>query len=195
MSTYCVCSPIRRVCRLFYTIVQERFPEFSVKAIGSFFMLRFCCPSIVAPESFGIIEQTPNPDTRRVLVLVAKVLQNVANGVEFGFKESYMEPLNPFIRSNLTPTFAFFESLASPLEDETPHPISVTHEDVFFDLLNVHKTFTMYIEKILASPDDRSEKAKVTRDFLLLLNSSPDTSDLTSNPAKDIGRNQARDGS
>ena len=49
----------------------------------------------------------------RTLLLVSKVLINLANHVEFGLKEPYMEPLNDFIRPNLNAARAFITSLAS----------------------------------------------------------------------------------
>jgi len=41
----------------------------------------------------------PKKDSHRGLVLVAKVLQNLANGVDFK-KEPFMEPLNSFLVDN-----------------------------------------------------------------------------------------------
>lgn len=35
---------------------------------------------------------------RRALILISKVVQNVANEVEFGDKEAYMMPMNGFIK-------------------------------------------------------------------------------------------------
>lgn len=50
------------------------------------------------------------PENRRILVLVAKVLQNLANGVEFLQKEVYMQPMNSFIAKNYPLVQKFFQS-------------------------------------------------------------------------------------
>jgi NADH:ubiquinone oxidoreductase subunit F (NADH-binding) len=53
-------------------------------------------------------------ECRRGLVLVSKVIQNLANGVEFGEKEQHMTRINRFIASNMVCAEAFFEVLSKP---------------------------------------------------------------------------------
>lgn len=50
--------------------------------------------------------------TRRSLVMVAKCLQNLANLVEFGGKEPYMEVVNPFILKNKERMVVFLDQLS-----------------------------------------------------------------------------------
>lgn len=45
------------------------------------------------------------------MILVSKVLQNLANGVEFGSKESHMVALNDFILENMPTVHSFFDNL------------------------------------------------------------------------------------
>lgn len=49
---------------------------------------------------------------RRSLVMVAKCLQNLANLVEFGGKEPYMEVVNPFILKNKERMVVFLDQLS-----------------------------------------------------------------------------------
>jgi len=72
--------------------VQRKFPGHSV--LSSLFFLRFLCPAIVRCESFMQIEPL-SIDERRAMVLVTKILQAIANGVEM--KEAHLANLNPFI--------------------------------------------------------------------------------------------------
>lgn len=69
-------------------------------AVSGFFFLRFVCPAITSPEAHGLVHKTPSPGARRALVLVAKLLQNLASGVLFGQKEPHMCRVNRFIRGN-----------------------------------------------------------------------------------------------
>jgi len=55
-----------------------------------------------------------SPDCRRGLVLVSKVIQNLANGIAFGEKEQHMTITNSFISSNMICAEAFFEFLSKP---------------------------------------------------------------------------------
>lgn len=45
-------------------------------------------------------------------MLIAKVLQNTANGVQFGGKEEYMAPLNDFVTSNISVLFSFLDKVS-----------------------------------------------------------------------------------
>lgn len=78
--------------------VLQRFPEMEDKVVGGFFFLRFICPALVAPEQWGLVAGPPSQGMRRALILISKVVQNVANEVEFGDKEAYMMPMNGFIK-------------------------------------------------------------------------------------------------
>ena len=90
----------RKVCGFLKLAVEQKFPESSTTAIGGFMFLRFFCPALVSPESFGLLRSVP-PYARRALVLVTKVLQNLAN--QQPFKEQYMAPLNAsFLEPNTT---------------------------------------------------------------------------------------------
>jgi hypothetical protein len=72
-------------------------------AVAGYIFLRFFCPAIAMPGKFqltGTPEQDIKPLTRqqsRGLLLIAKILQNLANGTHF--TEECMEPLNSWIDS------------------------------------------------------------------------------------------------
>ncbi|KNC47712.1 C2 domain-containing protein [Thecamonas trahens ATCC 50062] len=74
------------------------FPERRSIALGTFFFIRFICPAIAQPEAYGLVREVPSSDLRRLLVLVAKTLQNLANGTMFVEKE--LDAMNVFIDSN-----------------------------------------------------------------------------------------------
>lgn len=56
--------------------------------------------------------EPPPPAASRSLVMIAKCLQNLANLVEFGAKESYMEVVNPFILKNKERMVVFLDHLS-----------------------------------------------------------------------------------
>ena len=80
-------------------------------AVSGFIFLRFICPAIVSPENYGLIPHQLNPQQRRSLILISKVLQNLANGVRFGNKEAFMTPANSFLEENETLMISYLESL------------------------------------------------------------------------------------
>lgn len=59
--------------------------------VASLYFLRFVIPALVSPRAFRVIDVDPPVEMQRALVLVGKVLQCTASGVEFdGSKEIYM---------------------------------------------------------------------------------------------------------
>ncbi|KAI9744970.1 MAG: Ras GTPase activating protein ira2, partial [Claussenomyces sp. TS43310] len=94
--------------------VMTRFPEAKFTAVGAFVFLRFFCPAIVAPEVEGLITSPPSKEIRRGLLLIAKVVQNLANNVLFGAKESYMFPLNDFLTQHIYRVTTFLREISVP---------------------------------------------------------------------------------
>ena len=82
------------------------------RAVSGFIFLRLLCPAILNPRQFNLISEPPSPAANRSLVMVAKCLQNLANLVEFGVKESYMEVVNPFILKNKERMVVFLDHLS-----------------------------------------------------------------------------------
>ncbi|KCV69132.1 hypothetical protein H696_04547 [Fonticula alba] len=62
--------------------VMSRFPN-DAKAhytcVGGFVFLRLLCPALLSPRSFGLVTEQPDDRATRALMLIAKVVQNVAN--------------------------------------------------------------------------------------------------------------------
>lgn len=81
-------------------LAGQKFPVARLKSVGAILFLRFFCPAVIAPDGFGYVPGPPPPAVRRVLTLVAKPIQNLANQVEFGSKEQFMLPFNEFVKAN-----------------------------------------------------------------------------------------------
>ena len=91
---------MRRICLFLQNAVSAKFPTVGTTPTNSYLFLRFLNPAVSAPEAFGLVPSPPTRDERRQLILVTKVLQNLANGVLFGTKERFMVQLNPFLTTN-----------------------------------------------------------------------------------------------
>eukprot|EP01137_Pigoraptor_chileana_P018881 Opistho-2@79062 len=109
-------AQLREMCHHLSMEVKKRFPSSTTKAVGGFLFLRLFCPAIVLPEYFGLVAATqlPSPNARRTLILSTKVLQNLANGVEYGSKEAFMVPFNKFIVDKRQAADSYFDSFATP---------------------------------------------------------------------------------
>lgn len=102
---------IREIANTLQVAVLKRFPNSKYSAIGGFFFLRFVCPAVLAPELCDVTFSTEERKSalRRPLVLVAKVLQQIANDQKFN--EPYMEPLNELISKWTVKVHQFFDLL------------------------------------------------------------------------------------
>lgn len=84
--------------------------------IGGFLMLRYIAPALVTPEAFGLLgpDEVPSPRARSNLILIAKVLQNISNGLTFETtkKEEHMKPLDDFVRAQFKLMELHYQSIA-----------------------------------------------------------------------------------
>ncbi|KAH9893762.1 hypothetical protein F4778DRAFT_772513 [Xylariomycetidae sp. FL2044] len=104
----------RKICSIIAAAVMPRFQEAKYTAVGAFIFLRFFCPAIVAPEAERLVNTPPSKEMRRGLLLIAKVIQNLANNVLFGAKEPYMYPLNDFLTQNIYKVTTFLREISVP---------------------------------------------------------------------------------
>ena len=113
---------VRWLCSQLDTMARERFQDATeaqiASIIGGLFFLRFVNPIIVAPDGNSIVSAKPSKTARRNLMLVAKVMQNLSNGIAFGSKEEYMQDFNPFLEEMRPRVMALFAALID-VEDIT----------------------------------------------------------------------------
>ncbi|XP_037791195.1 neurofibromin-like isoform X4 [Penaeus monodon] len=127
---------LRSMCHCLYQVLSKRFPQFpqnNIGAVGTVIFLRFINPAIVSPCETGILDSQPCGQVKRGLMLMSKILQNIANHVEFS-KEQHMLPFNDFLRQHFEGARRFFIQIASDCEsvEQTSHSIS------FISDANVH---------------------------------------------------------
>lgn len=85
------------ICSLIREIVGAKFSNWKI-AIGGFLFLRLYCPVIfLPPDDFGYDLDHTKADAKRTLVLVSKILQNMAN-FNYNSQDMVMKPFNSFIQ-------------------------------------------------------------------------------------------------
>ncbi|RWS09353.1 neurofibromin-like protein, partial [Dinothrombium tinctorium] len=144
---------LRSMCHCLYQVLNKRFPNFphNISAVGTVIFLRFINPAIgkinqiliqaqnypffiVSPYEMGIVDKQPNSKVKRGLMLMSKILQNIANHVEFS-KEQHMLPFNDFLRSNFEAGRRWVMQITSDCET-VDHQAS--HNLSFISDANVH---------------------------------------------------------
>ncbi|XP_061427028.1 ras GTPase-activating protein 1 isoform X4 [Lethenteron reissneri] len=149
--------------------VQEKWPAnetMRTRVVSGFVFLRLICPAILTPKAFGIISDPPSPTAVRTLLLAAKSLQNLANLVEFGAKEAYMEGVNPFIKHNRQRMVTFLDKLANVQElcDSPEH----FKTDVSRDLAALHNVCVCHLDELRTLSNERGVQQHALKKLLAI---------------------------
>lgn len=126
-------APLREIFVEIDQSVSAKFPgsmDAIYKGLGGLFFLRFVCPAISAPHVYGLLPQPPNETTQRQLVLIAKVIQSIANMQEPGKKEEYMMVMSSFITTSIPRIVKFYDNLREAANINT-------HSDIYEREINV----------------------------------------------------------
>ena len=102
-SILLVPTECRLICMFLKQAVSSKFSDEKATEISlaGYLFLRMINPALVVPDSIGIIDKTAlTPDGRRALLLVSKIVLNMANQVEF-HKEPYLISFNDFLKERL----------------------------------------------------------------------------------------------
>lgn len=129
------------ICHTLQASTIDRFPESKFFVIGGFLFLRYICPAVVAPDGYKLITGTISDKQRRMLVLVSKILQTIANERTFGDKEEFMMSMNGLVNEYQGIVQYFFNNLAKPVMPNTPENspgVLVTTDDYQLALKQVY---------------------------------------------------------
>ncbi|KAF9238786.1 hypothetical protein BU15DRAFT_88233 [Melanogaster broomeanus] len=139
----------REVCAHLAKAVYQVWPESKFAALGAFIFLRFISPAIVAPEIVDI--EVPKDDgvIRRGLMVIAKVMQNLANNIFFA-KEAHMVCLNDFLTANITNVTRFLSEVnkysATAADEDSGEWLGTTADDT--DTIVLHRFLDKHADKI-----------------------------------------------
>ncbi|XP_051539914.1 LOW QUALITY PROTEIN: ras GTPase-activating protein 1 [Myxocyprinus asiaticus] len=147
--------------------VQQKWPRnttMRTRVVSGFVFLRLICPAIVNPRIFNIIADPPSPTASRTLTLVAKAIQNLANLVEFGAKEPYMEGVNPFIKINKHQMIMFLDELGNV--PELPEPTEHFNTDLARDLAALHQLCVTHLDELRTLSSERGAQQHILKKLL-----------------------------
>eukprot|EP00004_Rigifila_ramosa_P014141 TRINITY_DN3194_c0_g1_i1.p1 TRINITY_DN3194_c0_g1~~TRINITY_DN3194_c0_g1_i1.p1 ORF type:complete len:589 (+),score=143.02 TRINITY_DN3194_c0_g1_i1:184-1950(+) len=162
---------IRVLCYHLQQIVAAKFPSSRWIAVGGVIFLRYFSAALMTPEVYNLTVPgtgAPTSAERRPLILIAKVLQNLANGVEFGEeKEPYMRPMNAFITSHQTALRGFYEKFGdAPSTNTSEAEFSVeniTSADLIFVYTLLLRTLDKLGTQMGASPDQLRQASELMK--------------------------------
>ncbi|KAH7931340.1 hypothetical protein BV22DRAFT_1124264 [Leucogyrophana mollusca] len=140
----------REVCAHLARSVYQVWPESKFAALGAFIFLRFISPAIVAPEIVDVeVPKDENGVIRRGLMVIAKVMQNLANNIFFA-KEAHMMGLNEFLKANITNITRYLSEVnkysAAAADEESSEWLGTTSDDT--DTIVLHRFLDKHADKI-----------------------------------------------
>jgi hypothetical protein len=92
---------------------------------------RFISPAVVAPESVDVeIPKNDGGVIRRGLMVIAKIIQNLANNIYFG-KEAYMVSLNDFLHAHIAKLTRYLNDLQVITVDHSSDNDSYSFLEIF----------------------------------------------------------------
>ena len=129
----CLPDNIKRLLRI---VSQESTKKFGQQkasvsgcdriSVGGYFFLRFVCPAIALPVKYGVlfssVQQPISKQNSRSLLLVVKVLQNLANGTQF--TEECMLGINRWIEEHDVSFVDFCTEISTPDALVVPSEVS-----------------------------------------------------------------------
>ncbi|GMG14747.1 unnamed protein product [Phytophthora fragariaefolia] len=98
--------------------------------LGGLVFLRFLCPALVVPHKMNLTpgSAAPNKQMQRTLVLLAKLMQSLANNVEYtASTESFMVPFNSFLARNRPKLTRFYDQLCQQAQNDPRRESMVSH--------------------------------------------------------------------
>lgn len=113
--------PVRDFIRRLFSASEARFPGSGYRSIGAIYFLRFVCPMIVSPKAYQLVKENKEltATSQRGLILIAKVIQSIANESTTFEKEEYMKPLTDFVLKHVASVHAYYDAI---IKEETAKP-------------------------------------------------------------------------
>ncbi|XP_018334590.1 ras GTPase-activating protein 1 [Agrilus planipennis] len=142
---------VRYICGCLQRAVVAKWPGerlVRTRVVSGFIFLRLLCPALLNPRQFGLVSEQPSSTATRSLIMVAKCLQNLANLVEFGGKEPYMEVVNPFILKNKERMVVFLDQLSAVPDPGEPRMTNKT--DTARELATLHHICVAHLIELQA---------------------------------------------
>ncbi|KXS16126.1 hypothetical protein M427DRAFT_134567 [Gonapodya prolifera JEL478] len=134
------------------------------KIIGNLLYYRYMNPAICAPEAFDVVEGVVDPNQRKNLAEIAKLLHMMSTGRLVGDDNPWLLPLNEYIKASSGRFAAFFVDACSVMPAEDYYKIdefrdmATTHKPVIYisprEIFQIQRTLTDYIHDVAGKTED-----------------------------------------
>ncbi|ELP91996.1 hypothetical protein EIN_387000 [Entamoeba invadens IP1] len=146
---------VKFIFQFIKTEVEKKYKGCGFITVGGFLFLRFITPILVMPKRFLSNVTEPSQASRRSLMLVAKVMQAIANQSIEPFNELCMTAFNDYVVSQYVSVNVFLDHISSIEEMPTTETtVSESHvyntvEMVLNGIVNLMPLYKMEFFKLL----------------------------------------------
>jgi len=114
------------ILKYVHEVVERKFgPEVANKVVGAFVFLRFIGPSLSAPHLYGLLSDPPDSASQKILILLTKMIQHLANETFPGERQIEFQKLDEFISNNLDKLHRFYDNVLNSEGSTASHPIKI----------------------------------------------------------------------
>ncbi|KAL1924088.1 uncharacterized protein VTP21DRAFT_7123 [Calcarisporiella thermophila] len=162
---------IRIIARELKDALTENFPNEPesevMKVIGNFVYYRYINPAIVAPEMFDVVERRIDPQQRKNLGQIAKMLHQIARGKIFADGEGedkFVAPLNSYVIFSSGKFSKWFQAVTQAKTAEAYFHIdqyidhATTQKPILYispaEIFSMHGMLVDNLQEIAPLPDD-----------------------------------------
>jgi hypothetical protein len=134
-------AQFREVFHAIQTTILEQWPEDDTSrytAVSGFLFLRFFNPAILGPKLFGLLDTFPSFVASRTFTLISKILQNLANLVEFGQKEPFLADMNQYILAKKGDMKRFLDTVSTLAPADKPGLVDETDIDLQVEMATMY---------------------------------------------------------
>ncbi|KAM9253748.1 ras GTPase-activating-like protein IQGAP2 [Dugong dugon] len=163
---------LRYIAKVLKNSIHEKFPDATedelLKIVGNLLYYRYMNPAIVAPDGFDIIDMTAggqiNPDQRRNLGSVAKVLQHAASNKLFEGENEHLSSMNNYLLETYQEFRKYFQeacNVAEPEEkfnmDKYTDVVTVSKPVIYISIEEIISTHSLLLEHQDAIAPDKND--------------------------------------
>ncbi|KAL1980449.1 hypothetical protein VTN96DRAFT_4138 [Rasamsonia emersonii] len=162
---------IRYIAKEMYEYLLAQFgnedPGYILQIVGQCIWRNYFHPAVLEPDKHGVIDRGLNPEHKKNLGEVAKVLSQVASGRLFGAENVYLQPLNTHVGESILRLGRIWGDMISVQDAESYFDIdefndlyAKTKPTLYIkmsDIFSIHQLVASEIQHICPAQDDVRE--------------------------------------
>jgi len=121
------------LCHLYEEVKRKFSVEVAYKSMGAFLFLRFIGPAISAPHLYGLLSAPAPAGVQKTLILITKMIQNLANESLPGKKQAEFSKMDEFVTNNIPALHGFYDKILSLSPDSVEPIVQISEPQLVYE--------------------------------------------------------------